>query len=360
MQPGPMPPGPMTTGPMPLGPMLHGPTPSGRARRRALQQLAWPALAALAGPGCAPPQAAPLRIGTHPWLGYELMHLARQRQYLVGDAVRLVEIPHASASLRALSAGTLEGAGLTLDEVLSARARGLPLRVVAVIDVSHGADMLIAAPDITSLGALRGRRIGVEQSATGALMLDAALTKAGLAAADVRLVPLAFNEHFKAMSDHRVDAVVSFDPVCSALLRLGARRLFSSAEVPGLIVDVLAVRAEAVDSHGPALRDLVAALFRARSDWLGAPAAMAPLLAPRLRLPPVDVVRAFEGVQLPDLAANLAWLDGPAPALVQTARQAAAVMQRAGLLVADADLAATVAGVAGESLTEPRYLSAAR
>ncbi len=333
--------------------------PGGPSRRRALQHLAWPALAALAGPGCAPSATAPLRIGIHPWLGYELLHLARQRHHVGGDAVRLVEVPHASASLRALSAGTLEGAGLTLDEVLSARARGLPLRVVAVIDVSHGADMLIAAPDTASLAALRGRRVGVEQSATGALMLDAALSRAGLAAADVRQVPLAINEHLKALTEGRVDAVVSFEPVCSALLARGARALFSSAEVPGLIVDVLAVHASAADSHGPALRSLVAALFRARADWLDAPAAVAPLLAPRLRLAPAEVVRAFEGVQLPGLADNLVWLGGATPALVQTARRVAAVMQRAGLLAVDADLPAIVAGAAGESLTDPRYLVAA-
>jgi len=334
----------MTSGPMPPRPIALGPS-----RRRV---LAWPALAALAGPGCAPATAPLLRIGIHPWLGYELMHLARQRQYIAGEVVRLVELPHASASLRALSAGTLEGAGLTLDEVLSARARGLPLRVVAVIDVSHGADMLIGAPDTPSLAALRGRRIGVEQSATGALMLDAALAQAGLVATDVRLVPLAFSEHLKAMTEGRVDAVVSFEPVCSALLALGARRLFSSAEAPGLIVDVLAVRAEVVDHHGPALRSLVAGLFRARADWLADPATIAPFL----RLSPAEVVRAFEGVLLPDLAANRDWLGGPTPALLATARRVATTMQRAGLLAADAD---PLAATAGDALTDPRFLPAA-
>lgn len=305
----------------------------------------------LAGAGCAPPPVL-LRIGAHPWPGYELMHLARHRQYIAGDAVRLVEIPTASASLRALAAGTLEGAGLTLDEVLSARARGLLLRVVAVFDVSDGADMLIGAPDVPSLAALRGRRIGVEQSATGALMLDAALAKAGLALSDVRPVTLAFNEHAKALTDHRVDAVVSFEPVCSQLLRQGARRLFSSAEVPGLIVDVLAVRAEALDSHDNALRGLVAGIFRARADWLQAPTALAPLLAPRLRLAPAEVVQAFGGLQLPDLAANRQWLAGPTPALQASAQRTAAVMQRAGLMPAGTD----PAGIAAQVLADPRCL----
>ena len=83
-------------------------------------------------------------MGAHPWLGFELLYLARAHQYLGAHQVRLVEVPNASASLRALAAGTLEGAGLTLDEVLSARARGLMLRVVAVFDVSDAVDANVA------------------------------------------------------------------------------------------------------------------------------------------------------------------------------------------------------------------------
>jgi NitT/TauT family transport system substrate-binding protein len=328
-------------------------------RRRALQALALPALATLALPGCAPAGVAPLRIGAHPWVGYELMYLARERRY-IAETVRLVEIPTASASLRALSAGTLEGAGLTLDEVLSARARGLALQVVAVVDVSNGADVLLGSPAVGSLAALRGRRIGVEQSATGALMLDAALARTGLRAADVQLVPLAFNEHAQAFQSGRVDALVSFEPVRSQLLGQGAQVLFSSADVPGLIVDVLAVRADAVPRQAAALSALVAGLFRAQADWRRDPTAQAPLMAARLRLPPATLVRAFDGLDLPDLAANHQWLTGAAPTLAQSAARLAAVMRRAALLppLRAGSAPHAVAGEVDRALVEPRFLPA--
>lgn len=328
---------------------------AGAPRRLALRRLAWPALAALAGPGCAPPPGPPLRIGAQAWLGYELMFRARQRGYFGADEVRLVEVPTASASLRALSAGTLEGAGLTLDEVISARVRGLPLRVVAVLDMSNGADMLLGAPDLPSLAALRGRRIGVEQSATGALMLDAALMRVGLGAGDVHLVPLAFSEHAQALLDGRVDALVTFEPASSRLRRRGAKLLFSSAEVPGLIVDVLALHADALAARPGAVRALVAGALRARDDWLQSPAALAPLLAPRLRLAPPDVLQAFAGVELPDLPANRRWLGGPDPALLHHAARLAAVMQRASLLPPGG---ASLPGGTDLVLADPRFLPA--
>jgi NitT/TauT family transport system substrate-binding protein len=263
------------------------------SRRRVLQLAAGTGLASLAAAGCTPATAQPLRIGAHPWVGYELMYLARSRGFVDPDQVHLIEVPTASASLRALAAGTLEGAGLTLDEVLSARARGLLLRVVAVLDISNGADVLLARPPLSTLAALKGRRIGVEQSATGALMLDAALERAGLRPADLELVPLDFSEHIGAYQSGRVDALVTFEPARSQLLAAGAQVLFSSDQVPGLIVDVLAVRAEAIRPHAKALCALVAGVFRAQTEWQRDAAGCAALMSPRLRLPPAGVMQAL-------------------------------------------------------------------
>lgn len=321
------------------------------ARRQWLRRAALAGMAGLAGAGCSTPP--PLRIGAHPWPGYELMHLAHQRGFLHPGQLRLLEVPTATASLRALAAGTLDGAGLTLDEVLSARARGLMLRVVAVIDVSDGADVLLAAPDIPDLAALRGRRVGVEANATGALMLDAALGRAGLTTADIRLVPLEFTAHAEALRQSRVDAVVTFEPVRTQMLAAGAKALFSSAQVPGLIVDVLAVRPEALQHQGDGLRVLVAGLLQARQAWQRDPDASAASMAPRLRLSPAQVRQTFGLLQLPDLAGNRQWLAGDAPRLTAAARHLVTVMQRAALLPPGAR---TLDGALHAGLADPAFL----
>jgi NitT/TauT family transport system substrate-binding protein len=300
-------------------------------RRRGILGLA--TLAAAGGCSAPPPL---LRIGAHAWPGYQPMFLVEELGLMPPGRLRMVEMPTASASLRALAAGTLDGAGLTLDEVLSARARGLMLRAVAVLDVSNGADVLLGRPGLDTLAALRGQRVGVEQTATGALMLDAALGQAGLRPSDVRQVPLAFTEHAQALRGHQVDAVVTFEPVRSQLLAEGARLLFSSTEVPGLIVDVLAVRPDLQAGQAATLRALVAGSLQASAALQRDPAALATRLAPRLRLSPAAVREAFGQLELPDLAANRRWLAGPAPALQASAARLMTVMQRAALLSADA------------------------
>ena len=73
----------------------------------------------------------------------------------------------------------------------------------------------------------------------------------------MRLVPLAFNEQAQAWQNAQVAALVTYEPVRSQLRAQGAQVLFSSADVPGLIIDVLAVRADALPAHATALRALV-------------------------------------------------------------------------------------------------------
>jgi NitT/TauT family transport system substrate-binding protein len=123
----------------------------------------------------------------------------------------------------------------------------------------------------------------------------------------------------------------------SLLMQQGARPLFSSADAPGLIIDVLAMRADVLAAHARSVRALVAGLFRARDDWLRDAAAQAPLIAPRLHLSADEVVDAYQWIGLPDLASNHTWLAPGESPLQQSARRLVQVMQRAGLLPGNAD-----------------------
>lgn len=297
------------------------------SRRHLLSVLASGCLAA-----CAPEPEAPLRVAAHPWPGYELMYLARARFYFDEAQVRLIEMPSATASLRALATGALDGAALTLDEVLSARARGVDLVVVAVLDVSRGADVVLARPGLTRPQDLAGRRIGAEASATGAVMLDALLRHSGLALHQVKVRQMPVDEHLQAYREGKVDALVTYEPVKSALLSLGAVPLFSSADVPGLIVDTLALRRDRLATHPRGLKALLAGHFKALGDWNTSHEACAEQLAPRLRLTPAAVPAAFAELDLPDLAANRAWLSGGQARLLRSATRLQAAMVAAGLL----------------------------
>ena len=273
-----------------------------------------------------------LRVASNVWPGYELLYLARERNYFDQQDIRMVEMPSATACIQALAAETIEGACLTLDEVLAARADGLDLRVVAILDISMGADAVLVSPEVQSLSELKGRRIGAEKTAVGAVMLDAMLQDAGLMPNDVYIQHMSVNEHREAFENGEVDALITFEPVVSQLAGSGAKRLFDSSQVPGRIVDVIAVRNPVLEQCPQALGELIAAHFTARNEFLNAPRAASPIMARRLGLPEADVPATFDGLELPDRQYNQSWLQGASPRIEETARELVAIMLRAKLL----------------------------
>jgi NitT/TauT family transport system substrate-binding protein len=286
--------------------------------------------------GCAGDEESGLRIATNPWIGYELLYLSRE----IGKpnpGVHLVELLSNTDSVQALVAGTVDGAGLTLDEALAARAAGLDLKIILVFDFSAGADVLLARPEIGQLAALKGKRIGVEQTGVGALMLDAALKQAGLTAADVRVINLTVDQHLAAFRDGQVDALVTFEPIASQVAAAGGRRLFDSRAIPGGIVDVLAVSAKALAANPQTARQLLLGYFQALAHLRANPTDAARRMAPRLGLTPAAVQAGYQGLALPDLAENRRLLAGAPSPLETSAAKLAALMLREKLLARAVD-----------------------
>ncbi len=295
-------------------------------------------LVLLACVGCTPEPEPILRVGTNVWPGYEPLYLARDLGYLDGS-IRLVEYSSATQVISAYRNGAIEAAALTLDEALLLTQHGPAPRVILVMDISHGGDVILGAPRLRRLADLKGRRVGVEHSATGAYVLSRALRLAGLTRADVRLIPLEVDEHERAFRDGRVDAVVTFEPVRSKLLAAGARQLFDSSQIPGEIMDVLVVRPDRLDRHRRQIVALLAGWFRALDDLRRAPRDVAPRIAKRLRLSVDQVLASYDGLRLPDAARNRALLTGDPPELALAARRLADVMVAEKLLPKPLDVA---------------------
>ena len=296
---------------------------------------------------CAP-GAEPVTIGLHVWPGFEPLPLARTLGWLDEKQVRLVETGAATDSLKLLEAGRIDGAYLTLDEVLRARETGIPLSVLLVCDISAGADMFLTRPEIKNLADIKGRRIGVEDGALGALVLHEVLRIAGLGMKDIRPVSLSPNHHADAWKHGAIDAAVTYEPAATRIIAMGANRLFDSSRIPGLILDVLAVRTSLLDrAHGDALRHLVATHLRALHYIDTNPDDVSYRIAQRLKLPHEQVMAVFRGLLLPGLEDNTRLLATSSPDLLKSANHVCATLCEAGLLHRQANL---------DGLLRPEYL----
>lgn len=281
---------------------------------------------------CSPAPETPLRVATIPWPGYESLHLAQSLEYFQPAQIRLTEMANASQISLALRNSTVEAGFATLDEVLDLVQDGVDLRVIAVMDYSNGADVVMARPGIASLQSLRGKRIAVENAAVGAMMLDAMLEAANLKVNEVQLLAATVDEHEKIYQSGTVDAVITFEPMRSALLKQGAHILFDSSRIPGRIMDVLVVRADQIDAHHQALKNLVAAHFRALDYQAQQPQDAAKRIAPYLGVAAAEVQAQYDGIKIPTLAENHALLSGAQAGLKISADKLADLMLRHQLL----------------------------
>lgn len=280
-------------------------------------------------PACQPSE--PLTIASHVWPGYELMFLARSEGWLPDGTVRLFETTSATRSMLALREGRAHGAALTLDEVLMMRAEGIPLTVVLVFDASAGADVVISRTALRELRDLRGKSIGAETTALGALMLTRLLEKAGLQRSDVDIVSITSDDHLQAWRSGKLDALITYEPTASRLLGEGAHRLLDSRQFPESIFDVLAVRPDVAQRQSTALRSLIAGHFKGLRQLRQNPQDTAYRLAGRLNLAGDQALQAFRGLHLPGLPQNRALLAGNGR-LHQVGAELSGIMHRSGLL----------------------------
>ena len=299
--------------------------------RRALWLLTCASLLAALS-GCIREPEPALRIGTNVWIGSEPLYLARELGHLDLGAVQLVEYPSASEVLRAYRNQAIDGMVISLDELFSLAVDGLQPRAILVVDVSHGADAVVGRRGMRSMHDLKGRPVAVESGALGAFVLSRALALNGMQPADVRVVHLESNEQPGAFEKGQIDGAVTFDPYRVQLLRSGATTLFDSTQIPGEIVDLVAVRASVLEKQPNAVRALLSGWFAALEYMKLDPKDAARRMGIRQQTSGEQFLAALRGLHIPSREQNLRMLGGAAPELSLTGRRLMALMLDSKLL----------------------------
>jgi len=299
--------------------------------RKALWLLTCAALLAALS-GCIREPEPALRIGTNVWIGSEPLYLARELGHLDLGAVQLVEYPSASEVLRAYRNQAIDGMVISLDELFSLAVDGLQPRAILVVDVSHGADAVVGRRGMRSMHDLKGRPVAVESGALGAFVLSRALALNGMQPADVKVVHLESNEQPGAFEKGQIDGAVTFDPYRVQLLRSGATTLFDSTQIPGEIVDLVAVRASVLEKQPNAVRALLSGWFAALEYMKLDPKDAARRMGIRQQTSGEQFLAALRGLHIPSREQNLRMLGGAAPELSLTGRRLMALMLDSKLL----------------------------
>lgn len=281
---------------------------------------------------CGKEETAPLRIASSPWPGYEPLYLAREIGYLSEDRANVFELPSSDITLESFRNRSADMATLTLDEVLELLQGGTRLRVLLVLDVSNGADAVMATPGVKSLADLKGKRIAILNIPLGVYMLTRTLDAAKLTRADVRVIPSAESRHEEMYRRGQADAFITFDPFKTRLADLGAHAIFDSSRIPNEIFDLMVVHEDIYLQRRAEVCDVARQWFRTLDYMKREPEAAAASIGKRLGATPEEYRAMVGGIKTPDLEENLRLIGGDAPGMLAPARLLNEAMLREGQL----------------------------
>jgi len=207
---------------------------------------------------------AEVKIGVSDWTGWVAWYVAQDQGFFrkYGAEVKLVWFANYSDSISALSTGQLDANSQTWSDTLGPLAKGLPLKVVLVNDNSAGNDALMVGPKVRGFADLKGHTIALEQYSVSHFVLYTALEHNGLLPKDVKIVNLSAGDAAAAFMSGRVDAAVVWNPWISQIQKSGkGRPLFTSAQMPGLIPDLLVAQAKSLQTKRKDFTGMVRAWF---------------------------------------------------------------------------------------------------
>ncbi|MFD2256543.1 ABC transporter substrate-binding protein [Luteolibacter algae] len=196
--------------------------------------------------------AEPLKIAYSDWPGWIAWEIGIQKGWFkeAGVDVEFAWMDYVE-SMDAYVAGKVDAVTMTNGDALVTGGTGKPSVAIIINDYSNGNDMIVGAPGIDSLKDLKGKKIGLEEGFVEHLLLLKGLEKLGMSPDDVTIVNTPTNETPQVLQAKAVDAIGAWQPNSGQALKAlpGSKPIFSSADVPGIIYDVLAVSPESLDTR---------------------------------------------------------------------------------------------------------------
>jgi NitT/TauT family transport system substrate-binding protein len=213
----------------------------------------------------AAPANAALRLAYSDWPGWVAWDIAVEKGYFkaAGVDVSLVWLEYVP-SMEAFSEGTVDAVCMTNGDALVSGSSGARSVGIVINDYSNGNDMIVAQPNIKKLADLKGKKVGVEVGFVDHLLLMEGLKAVHLAESDVDIVNIKTQDTPAALKAGSVSAIAAWQPNSGHALDQvpGATPLFTSANVPGLIYDVLFVNPKSLAARRDDWRKVVRVWFQ--------------------------------------------------------------------------------------------------
>ncbi len=245
----------------------------------------------------------PLRIAYSDWPGWVAWEIALKKGYFKDEGVDvsfvwLQYVP----SIEAFSEGKVDAVCMTNGDALVAGSSDSASVGILINDYSNGNDMVVAKPGLDGVAALKGKKIGVEVGFVDHLLLMEALKSAKLSESDVTIVNTKTEQTPALLQSGGADAIAAWQPNSGRALDdvPGSKPIFTSANVPGLIYDLLFVNKKSLGARRSDWVKVVKVWFKV-ADFISDPAHQAEaaqIMGARVGLAPEKYAKLMAGTRL--------------------------------------------------------------
>ena len=250
-----------------------------------------------------------VKVAINTWPGLGPFYVARAKGFDREEGIQLqvTMTENTEARTSSLVSGEVDLVGITLDNIVISRARGLPLVVVGKSDISYGGDGIIAKPEIRSVANLKGKRVACPEGLPSHFLLLYLLRQNGMGPGDIQLVPADDGGQAAFLfTSGNADAAVTWDPWISQTEKLGGGHvLITTREAPGLLLGIVAANKNLLPERADRIARAMRAWFKAVEYTKAHPEEASKIMSKEFNVPAADFKRMATGAQLTDLPDTL-------------------------------------------------------
>jgi NitT/TauT family transport system substrate-binding protein len=255
-----------------------------------------------APPGVALP-VVKVAINTWPGLGPFYVAHAKGFDAQEGITLQVIMTENTEARTSSLVSGEVDLVGITLDNIVISRSRGLPMVVVGKSDISWGGDGIIANSEIKSVADLKGKRVACPEGLPSHFLLLYLLRANGLRPSDIRFIPAGDGGQAAFLfTSGNADAAVTWDPWISRTRTLTQGHvLLTTRDIPELLLGIVAANQNFLPARADRITRAMRAWFKGVAYTQSHPEEASAIMAREFNVQPDEFRRMATGARLTDL-----------------------------------------------------------
>ena len=270
-------------------------------------------------------------IPTYP--GFAIPYLAKEKELFEGINVELKRIDDAAAINAGMIRGDIDACFTSVDSFVLAASQGVEAKAVLMSDESRGADGIVVKPEILTVADLKGKKVAANLGWPGHFFLLYNLKKEGVRFVDVPITNMDADKAGAAFVSGNLDAAVTWEPWLSkATSAQNGKILVSTADLPGVILDVMLVREESLKNRSKAVQAFVNGYYKALDAYKSDKVSGTKIMAEALGLTPEEfeaMTQGFRFIAVDEANRLLKPTDG---AVVKLFAEAAQIWLKGGVI----------------------------